>query len=429
MWSALFGGLFVLLLSGVWVGVALGITAIVIMHFFGAGISVLRGAAWDALNLYSLCALPGFIFMGQVILASGLGRLIYESVLPLMARFPGKLLLSNVLICAMFAAVLGSSAANAAVVGSIAIPELRKRKYNDRMVLGTLCVSGTLALMIPPSNAFILYGVMADTSIAALFAAGTIPGIIMALGFMTYIVIKGKLTPSIAPAEEKYLPFKATLLSLLKIWPLLVLMVACVGTVYLGWTTPVEGAGVGAFASIIVGRIFGKLGWRQIQTALVKTVDTSSMIFLLVLGAMLLSVAISSVGLPRAVVQAIGQLPLSATQIVLLLFLMYLVMGCFIDGISMLVITLPFVMPIISVLKVDPIWFGVQVTLLVEVGQVTPPVGLVLYVVKGIAGANTSLSDIAIGSLPFLAIDIGVLGLLFAFPELTSFLPGLFGLL
>jgi tripartite ATP-independent transporter DctM subunit len=285
MWSALFGTLFGLLASGVWIGVVLGMTGIIIMQFWVGGTAILTGAVWNSLNIYSLCTLPGFIFVGQIVLVSGLSIRIYDAVEPLMARLPGKLLVSNILLSAMFAAVLGVSTANTAIVGSVAIPELRRRKYDERLILGTVCTGGTLGLLIPPSAALIVYGVAADTSIAALFAAGTIPGIIMAFLFMTYIVIRGKITPSIAPVEEKVLPFKATLLSVARIWPLLFLMFACVGPMYLGWATPVESAGIAAFSAMILGRIFGKLNWQTIYLSLKNTTLISAMIFLLILGA------------------------------------------------------------------------------------------------------------------------------------------------
>jgi tripartite ATP-independent transporter DctM subunit len=428
LWT-FFGTLFGLLLSGVWISVALGLTAIVIMQFWGGGIALLGSAAWSSINRYSLCALPGFIFLGQIILVSGLSVRMYDSVLPLMARLPGKLLQSNIVLSAMFAAVLGSSTANAAIVGSVAIPELRKRKYNERLTLGTVCAGGTLALLIPPSNGFIIYGVMADTSIAALFAAGTIPGIIMALLFMIAIGVRAKLTPGIAPSEEKGLPFKETLLSLLKIWPLVIIMFACVGTIYLGWTTPVEGAGVGALTSIIMGRLFGKLGWQQIRTALIETTEISAMIFFLVLGAMLMSVSISELGVPRAIVHAIGELQMSPLQIVTLILIMYLIMGCFLDGISMLLVTLPFVVPIIAKIGVDFIWFGVVVVIMVEVGQITPPVGLNLFVTRGIAGPQTTLSDIFMGSLPLVIMQLLVIVIITIFPNIATVLPSLLGLI
>jgi C4-dicarboxylate transporter DctM subunit len=429
MFTTFFTCLFGLLLSGVWIGAALSVTAIVIILFWGGGIDAIGSSAWNSLNRYSLCALPGFIFMGQVILSSGLGTRIYDSVQPLISRLPGKLLHSNILISAMFAAVLGASTANTAIVGSVAIPELRKRKYDEKLTLGTICMGGTLGLMIPPSNGYILYGIMANSSIAALFAAGTIPGIMLALGYMTYIAVKGRLTPGIAPVEEERLPWRATLLSLLQLWPLIILMFACVGTIYIGFCTPVEGAGIGAFTSIIIGRLFGTLNWKEVKTALSKTVEISSMLFFLVLSAMLLSDAISAIGIPRSIVLSIGNLGLPPTLIVVLILLMYLIMGCFVDGISMLLATMPFVVPIIQTLNVHPIWFGVVLILVIEIGQVTPPVGLNLFVVRGIGGPETSLSNIFLGTFPFVMVALVVLVILTVFPGITTVLPVLLGLL
>ena len=428
MFTALFGSLFALLFSGVWIGAALGITGIIIMHFWGPGIGLLGSATWDAINIYSLTTLPGFIFMGEVIEESGISARIYDAMTPLMARLPGKLLHSNILVSAMFAAVVGSSSANAAIVGSVAIPELRRRKYDERLVLGSVCVAGTLGLLIPPSGAFIIYGVMADTSIAALFAAGTVPGILLALAFMTYIAIVGIRRPSIAPAEEKALPFKETLISVSRVWPLVLLMVSCILPIYAGWCTPVEGAGIGSLFSIIIGSIFGKYNWRALKTSLVKATETSAMIFFLVVGAMILAVSVSVIGAPRALVMWVGDLPLPPIAILFIIYLMYIIMGCFLDGISMMLVTLPFIIPTISALGFDMLWFGVELVLVIEIGLATPPVALNLYVVQGIAGPKTSLTDIFLGSLPFLWITLGMMFLLTAFPQIATFFPHAIGL-
>lgn len=428
MWPALFGSLFGLLLSGIWIGAALGITALVIVHFFGSGISILGSGTWEAINIYSLTTLPGFIFMGQIIQESGLSARIYDGASPLMARLPGKLLQSNILVSAMFAAVLGSSSANAAVVGSVAIPELRKRKYHERLVLGSITVAGTLGLLIPPSGGFILYGVMAQQSIGALFAAGTLPGIIMALAFMSYIGIVGIINPRIAPEEERPQPFKPTVLSLIRVWPLVLLMVVAIGPIYAGLATPVEGAGIGSLAAIIIGLIFGRLNWQRIKESLRKATETSAMIFFLIIGASLLSIAVSSLGAPRALVMWVGGLPLSPVIIMLIICLLYIIMGCFLDGISMMVVTLPFIVPVVGSLGFDLIWFGVVLILVIEIGLVTPPVGLNLYVVQGIAGPKTSLTDIFMGSMPFLLITLGVIFLVLTFPQIPMLFPRLIGL-
>jgi len=428
MWLALFGSLFGLLLSGVWIGAALGITAMIIAHFWGPGIGILASAAWNSINIYSLTTLPGFIFMGYVIEESGISGRIYDSASPLMARFPGKLLHSNILVSAMFAAVLGSSSSNAAVVGSVAIPELRKRKYDERLVLGSIAVAGTLGLLIPPSGAFIIYGVMAQESIAALFAAGTLPGILLALAFMSYIAIKAILTPGVTPAEEKPLPLKATLLSFIRVWPLVLLMIVAIAPIYAGWATPVEGAGIGSLAAIIIGIVFGKLDWQRIKATVVKATETSAMIFFLVIGAMLLATSIATIGAPRALVLWVGGLPLSPTVIMLIIYLLYIIMGCFLDGISMMLVTLPFIVPVVSNLGFDLLWFGVVLVLVIEIGLVTPPVGLNLYVIQGIGGPKTTLTDIFMGSLPFLVITLCVTLLVTAFPQITTFFPHAIGL-
>jgi len=428
MWLALFGTLFGSLLSGVWIGAALGVTAIIIMHFWGPGLGLLGSVAWDALNMYALTTLPGYIFMGLIIEESGIGKQIYDNISPLMARFPGKLLHSNIVISAMFAAVLGTSTGTAAIVGSVAIPELRRRKYNERLLIGSICTAGTLGLMIPPSGAFIIYGAMADTSIAALFAAGTIPGIALALGFMSYIGIKGILTPSIAPVEERALPLKATLLSLIRVWPLVVLMLVAVGPIYLGLCTPPEGAGIGTLGAIILGRLVGKLNWQGIKASIVRATETSAMICFLIMGAMLLAVSVSTIGAPRALILWVGNLPLSPIVILISIYVMYMIMGCFIDGISMMLMTIPFIVPLISNLGFDLVWFGVVLVLVIEIGLVTPPVGLNLFVLQGIGGPKTLLSDVFLGSLPFLVVTLIVIGLTTAFPRIVTFLPHAIGL-
>jgi len=428
MWLALFGSLFGLLLSGIWIGAALGITGILIMHFWGPGIGLLGSAAWDAINMYALTTLPGYMFMGLVIGESGIAAKIYQNVSPLTARFPGKLLHSNIVISAMFAAVLGSSSGNAAIVGSVAIPELRKRKYSEKYLLGSIVVAGTLGLMIPPSGGLILYGAMANVSIAALFAAGTIPGLILALGFMAFLWIKGTITPDIAPKEEIALPWRQTILHLLKVWPLVLLMVICVGPIYLGLATPPEGAGLGALGAIIVGIIFGDLNWKKIKNSLVKTTEAAAMIFFLVIGATILSVAVSTVGAPRALVLWVGNLPLEPLIVMIFIYIMYIIMGCFIDGISMMLVTIPFIVPVIHSLDLNPLWFGVMLILVIEIGLVTPPVGLNLFVIQGIGGPKTTLTDIFMGSIPFLLVILVVILLVNFIPEIAIWLPRVMGL-
>jgi C4-dicarboxylate transporter, DctM subunit len=428
VWIALFGSLFALLASGIWIGAALGITAFVVMQFWGGGIPLMGSTAFESINMYGLIALPGFVFMGQLILHSGLGDRVYKSVEPLMARFPGKLLLSNILICAMFAAVLGVSTANAALVGSVAIPELKKRRYNLKLVLGTIAGSGTLGLMIPPSGALVVYGVMVNQSIAALFAAATLPGILMAIGFMIFIIVAGILRPNIAPSGEEKLTFKEMMIRLSGIWPLLVLMLVSVGPIYIGWATAAEGAGIGALGAIIFGSALGKLNWTAIKESIIVSTETTCMVFFLFIGAMLLSTSVATIGAPRAIVTAVGKLPLDPMVILLIIYLIYIIMGLFIDGISMMLLTIPFVCPILESLGFNMLWFGIPLVMVQEIGLMTPPVGLNLFVVKAISGPDTSLADVAIGTLPFAIISTILLIVFSVFPGIVLWLPKVFGL-
>ena len=427
IWGVALVSIFSLLASGVWIGVTLGITGIIIMMIWGAGVPLLGGKCWSALNVYGLTAVPGFLFMGQVVLRSGLAARIYDTVSPFLARFPGKLLHSNVVVSGMFAAVFGSSTACAATVGSVAIPELRKRKYDERLVLGSICVAGTLGLMIPPSGQFILYGSVANVSVGALFAAGMIPGIMMVVLYMIYIGIKGTISPQIAP-PEKVVPLKDALRPIIGLWPLIILMIACIGPIYSGLATPTESAGIGAFASIIIGSTLGTLRWKTLWECIKETAKITSLLFFIFLGAMILATALSTLGLPRQLVNWVGTLPVSPTVILIFIYIMYIILGCFLDGISMMLMTLPFVSPIITNIGFDALWFGVLLVLVIEIGQVTPPLGVNLFVVQGIAGPRTSISDVFFGSIPFLLCTLVVLGIITVAPGIVSWFPNLLGL-
>lgn len=428
IWTSMFGSLFGLMLAGTWLGVALGISGIIVMEVWGGGVALLGSVLWSSLSVYGLTAIPVFMFMGQVILYSGISGKIYDSVSPLLARLPGKLLHSNIVVSAMFAAVFGSSTACAAAVGSIAIPELRRRKYDDGLILGSICMAGTLGLMIPPSGQFVLYGSVADVSIAALFAAGVVPGLMMAVLYMIYIAIKGTVTPQIAPLEEKALPLKAALRPLLSLWPLLILMISAVAPIYAGLATATESAGIGALAAIVIGSTVGNLNWKTMWRSVMDTARITSMLFFIILGAMTLATTVSTLGLARQLVNQVSSLSLSPVVLLAGIYIMYIILGCFFDGISMMLMTLPFVYPIVLSIGFDPLWFGVILVLVIEIGQVTPPVGVNLFVVQGIAGRSTSLGDVFRGSVPFLWCTLVVLAILTIFPQIVHWFPDLLGL-
>jgi tripartite ATP-independent transporter DctM subunit len=328
----------------------------------------------------------------------------------------------------MFAAVLGSSSGNSAVVGSVAIPELRRRKYDEKLLLGSVATAGTLGMLIPPSGAFIVYGALTNVSIASLFAAGTIPGILMAIGFFGYIVIHGMINPNIAPAEEKPLPLKETLVKLVHVWPLFLLMLLCTGPIYVGWCTAPEGAGIGALGALIIGKIFGDLNWQKLKNAMNNTLEVTAMIYFLVIGAMIMSASVTTIGAPRVVVQMVGNLPWSPMVIMICIFIFYVIMGCILDGISMMLVTMPFMAPVVSSLGFDLLWFGVLFIMVSEIGMVTPPVGLNLFVVQGIAGPKTSLLDVFMGSFPFVVIAAITMVIATIFPQIVTLLPRLIGL-
>lgn len=424
VWIVLLLTLFGLLFLGEWIGVALGVSGVIIMFSWGGGFPLLGGELWSSLNIYGLTAIPGFVFVGEVILRSGLAARAFKAISPLAGRLPGKLLQVNIILCAMFAAVFGSSTACAAAVGSIVIPELRKRNYKEELILGTVAVAGTMAFVIPPSSQFILYGSIVDVSIASLFLAGTIPGILMAGLFMLYLCIKSCVSPDIVPTE-KPVPLGKAIPSLLALWPLVLIMVLCVAPIYLGLATPTESAGLGAFASILVGKLFGELKLRSIWVCLHDTSKVMCMLFFIIIGAMIMSTAISQLGLPRQVIEWIGSLDVSPVIIMGAIYLLYIMLGCLFDGISMMFMTLPFVYPIVLHLGFNAIWFGVMICLLIEIAMVTPPVGMNLYIVKAVAGQQSDVSTIFRGSLPFIVCAAIVLALITFFPGIATWLPSL----
>jgi C4-dicarboxylate transporter DctM subunit len=432
IWIVMLVVLFGLLMIGAWIGVALGVTAFIIMMVWGGGIQLMGGQMWESLNMYGLTAVPAFMFMGEVILRSGLSERAYSCIAPLTARLPGKLLQINIIMCTIFAAVFGSSTACAAAVGSVAIPELRRRKYNENLILGSICVAGTLAFMIPPSSQFVLYGTIVGVSIADLFAAGVAPGLLMATLFMGYLAIQAKLTPEIAPDDEQPQPWGASFKAALGLWPIVVIMVAAVGPIYAGWCTTTESAGVGAFASIVVGAVFGKLRWKEAWVSVQETTRITCMLFFIIIGAMALSTAVSSLGMARHTIDYINTLGLSKFWLLVMIYILYLFLGCLFDGISMMLMTLPFIFPITEAMGFNAVWFGVMLCLVIEIAMVTPPVGMNLYVIMSVAGKNAegkqaSVWDIFSGALPFLIGSLVVLAVITIWPGFCLYLPGLLG--
>lgn len=424
----LLGTAFVLIFSGMWLSLALGSTALVVYYFLGHGAQATIGnVAWHSIQMYPLVAVGCFILMGQIILRSGVGGKIFSSMSPLVERLPGGLLHTNIFSCALFAAVFGSSAATAAVVGSTAVPELRGRGYDKSLILGSIAAGGTLGLLIPPSAAFIIYGALTETSVGALFAAGIIPGIILAVFFSFYILIKSMITHEIAPRSEHPLPVFQAVLKLFNIWPVVVLLLVVLIPIFAGWATATEASGLGVVGACILGKLYGKLTIRDLVDSVKESTHTYVILMFVVFGAMILANSVGLIGLPRKLIFFAKNLEISRTSIMLAIITIYLGLGCLFDGISFVVMTLPFVFPIVRELGYGNIWFGVFLTILVEIGQLTPPVGINLFVVQAIAGKETSLGDVIKGIWPFFWILLGTLALLMLSPEVATFFPRLLG--
>ena len=422
--ASLFGLLTATVLSGAVLGAALGLTGFALLHFAVGGATRLGvQTVWNTLNEFTLTAVPLFILLGEVLVASGLARGVYRALAPLFARLPGGLLHTNIAVCTVFGAVSGSSMSVAAAVGSVAYPELKGRGYDKAAVVGTLAGGGTLGLLIPPSLSLLIYGALTDTSIGRLFLAGVLPGLMMAALFMAWILHAALRNPAIAP-EEKRVALAEALRGLVHVLPLLVLILAVLGSLFAGLATPTEAAGVGVAAAAILGFTIGDLTLRKFGEALIGTARIFAVIAMVFVGALVLAQAISMLGLPQQMLSVIAEWGLSKWMLLLVVVLIYLVLGCFFDGLSMMIMTLPLVFPLLTGVGFDPVWLGVVVTLMIEVGMLTPPVGMNLFVLVGITQGEVRLPEAAQAAIPYwLALLLGVL-MLCLFPGLATWLPG-----
>lgn len=417
----IFGLVFLFLLSGISVAVSLGGVAILAAYLFLGSAGSLAYASWNIATKFILVAIPLFIFMGELLLHSGMSDRLYTGATALLGRLPGGLLHANIASCSLFAAISGSSVATAATIGTVAIPELEKRGYEHRIVLGSLAAGGTLGILIPPSIAMIIYGSMTGQSIGRLFIAGIIPGIMLALLFMGYIAVRVMTKPQLAPPYEK-IPLKHRVLQIIGIWPIFLVMFAVLGGIYLGVTTPTEAAAVGSLMALAFSLIYRKLTWSILRQCLRTTVKTTSMIMFLVVGAQLLVGILTSERVPDNILAWVSSLAISPLAILILIYFVYLFLGCFMDGTSLMLVTLPIVFPIIDALGFDPIWFGVALVILIEMALITPPVGLNVYVIHGLC-PDHPLSEVFIGVVPFFVMTIIGLVIVTIFPQLATWLP------
>ena len=412
--------LFALLGSGIWIAVVLGMVGFVAMALEVAAPpgTVLATSFWSASNSWDLTALPMFIWMGEILFRTRLAEDLFHGLAPWLNRLPGRLLHVNVLGCAVFAAVSG---ATCATIGKITLPELAKRGYDDKAAIGTLAGSATLGLLIPPSIILIVYGAATDQSIARLFIAGVIPGFMLAGLFMGYVVVWALVNHRKMPPPEPRVSFLERVIATRRIVPILLLIVGVIGSIYAGLASATEAAVVGVLLSLLLSWTTGSLNRDTFNAALIGATVTSRMIAFILAGAAFLTIAMGFTGIPRALAEWIGTLGLSQWQLLAALTLFFIVLGCFLDGISMVVLTTSVIMPLVTAAGFDLIWFGIYLVLVVEMAQITPPVGFNLFVLQGLTGR--SIFAIGYYALPlFLLMCVAVI-LLTAFPELALWLP------
>jgi tripartite ATP-independent transporter DctM subunit len=424
--GTMFALLFSALAGGLWIGLALGATGAVLLAIFRSIPldKLLAQYAWNILTTQELLALPMFILMGEILFQSRLSQSLFKGLAPWAGLLPGRLLHVNVVGCSIFAAISGSSAATTQVVGRMALAELLKRGYSKDIAIGSLAGAGTLGFLIPPSNIMIIYGVLGDVSILKLFTAGFIPGFLLAGCFMAWVMIHTTIRRDLVPAGERALSdiaFIDRVKALKDLGPAIFLIAAVLGSMYGGIATPSEGAAVGVLGAFIVAALQGGLTLKGLRDIAIGSVMTCSMIAMILLGASILGSAAAFLGIPRAVADVVAGMGLSPFMLIVALIVFYLILGCFLDGFSMIVMTLPIVLPIVRQAGFDPVWFGIFLVLVVEMAQITPPVGFNLFVIQGLTGDG--LGYIARVTLPYLVIMVLFTLLITVFPQIALWLP------
>ena len=415
--------LFIALLAGsVWIGLSLFATGYILLAIFKPNIPLdvfSSGLIWGSLIPKPLLSLPLFILMSEILVTAGLGRSLFSSLAPWVRRLPGGLLHVNVVGSTLFAAVSGSSAATTAIVGKVSLPELDRRGYDRNLAMGSLAGAGTLGFLIPPSIIMIIYGVVAEVSILELFVAGVIPGLSLALLYMLYIGVRQSLSRDGAFGLADEISSKAQ--GLRDIGPVAALIVAIMGSLYLGWASVSELAAIGVLGAIIISILSGRFSWAAMVRAGRRAVRTSAMIGLIIIGATLLNSAFGFLGIPKAVAGQIAALGLSPFSLIVVLLIFYALLGMFLDGTSIIVMTLPITLPLVIAAGYDPIWFGIFVVVAVEISQITPPIGFNLFVIQSQTGER--IGRIAYAALPFFVILLAFALILALFPALALWLP------
>ena len=417
------GLLFALLMGGMWLPFAILISGLIAIGFVDgwSGFNALGFVLWGGTNSFTLTAIPLFIFMSDVLLRCGVTEPLYRSLARLVWRLPGGLLQTNILSSALFAAICGSSVATAAAIGTVALPNLEKRGYNKHMSYGSLAAGGTLGILIPPSIPLILYGSFTEVSVAKLFMAGVVPGIALALLFMLFIGISSLLRPSrdmsVIDRDAKI----SLIRTVLDLIPFAILMIVVLGSIYFGYATPTEAAALGCVIAIAIGALLGQFSWRVIGESISASLRASCAILFIVVAAMVFAYAFENANLGTRLTEYILSLQLDRYAFLGALLVLYLVLGCLIESIAMIVITVPLLYPTVLAYGIDPLWFAISLVVLIELGQLTPPFGINVFVIKKIS--NAPLSDVLRGTVPYYGLMLGFLLLLTLVPELATWLP------
>ena len=379
---------------------------------------------WSANNNYVLVSVPLFILLGELLVRGGFTDKMYRSLSDWLSPLPGGLLHTNIGACALFAAVSGSSVATAATIGTVALPAFKQNGYNTRLVLGTIAAGASLGILIPPSINMIIFGAMTNTSVGKLYAAGVVPGLLLTALFMTVIALVCLWKPVYAGIPEAGAPLAEKLRRLLDLVPPLLVIVLVMGSIYAGWATPTESAALGVVVSALLCAAFGRLNIRMLHESFVTTLSITAMIMLIAAAAFYLNFVLGMLGVPDMLTKFVVGMNASPGQVILILTLMYLILGCFLDALAMVVGTIPIVFPIVVALGIDPVWFGIYLVIMAELALITPPVGMNLYVVQGVRGEG-NIIDVIYGVLPFMLIMLVMVVLLWFFPAIALGLPGL----
>jgi len=416
-----FGLILFLLFIGTPVAGALGGGGIITAFLFLGKMGILEYASWSVVNSFIFSAIPLFVFMGHLLLHSGISERLYDGATAIVGKTKGGLFHANIISCAIFAAVSGSSVATAATIGTIAIPALEKRGYETKLTLGSLAGGGTLGILIPPSIPLIIYGVIVEKSIGSLFIAGILPGIMLASLFMLYISFRVMLQPKLAPSYEE-MPTKQRVIRAVNMWPIILIIATILGGIYLGVFTPTEAAAVAASEALLFSIIFRTMSWQMLKTSLLSSVRTTTMVLFIVIGANMVAGTLGLLRVTADMAAWVGSLGFSPIVVLIFIYIMYIFLGCFFEGLSMMVMTLPVVIPILLLQGYDLIWFGIALVVLIEMAALTPPVGLNLYTIHGLR-PDRPISEVIIGSMPFFLLQIVGLSLITVFPMIATWLP------